>query len=282
MTRKRKKALSTSDNGSLERPYKKTRLASGRASPSDLHHHPTLARYYAHIWTLRQYLLSRLPRSSKSKRRRLASAGLSELEGNELCDHSFAGKATLSRRTSSLSELNYHKSRLAKLLDGALVCENENSAGTSVEDRARDLDTFTQQVSMTAGSTVTQGLSPHSDIVDFAIWMLFNRVHRLAHRPPHMLCHGYQRAQAPNSTVEDYCAMAGIPGIVARYPNNNINVLKGSDWASVLSILGRDSERVMLDMLLDCGVFLPCSQGNGNYYQLSGASSLKNLNSTPD
>ena len=276
MARKRKRALSTSKENIQKKQCKATTLDNAKASPPEPVHHPTLALYYAQTWTLRQYLLSKLPKTSKNRRRKLATAGLNSLndliglKGIVSCKQSIIGNTTSPQRSSCIGDATYHSSQLADLLERTLVGTNGTSARTSVEYLAKDLDTFTQQVSMTAGSNMTQGLSSHSDLVDFAIWMLFNRIHRRAHRPPHILCHGYQRAQAPNSASEDQCAMAGIPGIVAHYPNNNVNLLKGSDWASVMALLGEDREKAMLDMLLDRGLFVPCSQNNGNYYQLSG------------
>ena len=85
-----------------------------------------------------------------------------------------------------------------------------------------------------------------------------------------MLCHGYQRASNPWQLNEDHCAAAGIPGVVSRYPNNNVNSLKDVYWAAILSLLGKEGELIMLDMILDCGVFVEVTRGQGNYYQLSG------------
>jgi hypothetical protein len=35
--------------------------------------------------------------------------------------------------------------------------------------------------------------------------------------------------------------------------------------------MGKEGERAMIDLLLDCGIFLPVENGRGNYRQLSGA-----------
>ena len=34
--------------------------------------------------------------------------------------------------------------------------------------------------------------------------------------------------------------------------------------------MGKDGEEIMLDLLLDCGIFLAVEKGTNNYYQLSG------------
>jgi len=36
--------------------------------------------------------------------------------------------------------------------------------------------------------------------------------------------------------------------------------------------MGKDGERTMMDLILDCGIFLPVRSGHGSYYQLSGKS----------
>ena len=34
--------------------------------------------------------------------------------------------------------------------------------------------------------------------------------------------------------------------------------------------MGKQGERVMVDLILDCGIFLPVEAGCGSYHQLSG------------
>ena len=84
------------------------------------------------------------------------------------------------------------------------------------------------------------------------------------------MCHGYQRSSAPKSTPEDHFTLAGIPGLVSHYPNSHVNKVKGALWGELLRIMGKDGEEIMLDLILDCGIFLAVEKGNSNYYQLSG------------
>ena len=107
-------------------------------------------------------------------------------------------------------------------------------------------------------------------IVDFAIWLLFHRIHRHVGKPPHLLCHGYQRAFAPRRNGEDYCAMAGIPGIMSRYPNGCVSTLKDPTWAQVLALLGKNGDQIFLEMILGRAVFALVECGSQNYYQLCG------------
>lgn len=89
-------------------------------------------------------------------------------------------------------------------------------------------------------------------------------------RPLHLLCHGYQRAHAPRKINEDHGAMAGIPGIVSHYPNSQVSSLKNGAWADVLGLLGKEGERIILDVLLNCGMFFAVESGKNNYYQICG------------
>ena len=107
-------------------------------------------------------------------------------------------------------------------------------------------------------------------VVDFAIWLLFHRRYRNIHKPPHLLCHGFQRACAPRNSEEDHCAIGAIPGIVSHYPNSHVNTVKSATWADVLGLLGKEGSKIMLDLLLNCGVFVIVNNGRGNLYQLSG------------
>lgn len=68
----------------------------------------------------------------------------------------------------------------------------------------------------------------------------------------------------------DHGAAAIIPGVVSHFPNHHVNTLKRPAWTDVLSLLGREGERLMLDLILDHHVFVAAAGGSGNFYQLSG------------
>lgn len=86
----------------------------------------------------------------------------------------------------------------------------------------------------------------------------------------HLLCYGYQRANAPRNANEDHGTVAGIPGITSYYPNSHVSTIKSALWVDVLNLLGKEGERIMLGLVLDCGVFIAVEGGRGNFYQLSG------------
>ena len=237
----------------LEEDRKRTKFETKTIAPVK---HPTLSLYYPNIFTLRDYLLSKLPVTSKVRRRKIASV----LPSTADVDHTDGKTSTL------------HQDRrcLSKILDSTLVCtvhEQTPQVGTS---RIKDLEAFSQHVHPTAGSSVGDCTTSLSDLVDFVIWLLFHKIHRHAHRPPHLLCHGFQRACNPRQINENHCAVAGIPGIVSYYPNSNVSMVKGSSWTEVLALLGKEGDHILLELFLDCGIFTGGDEGQNNYYQLSG------------
>ena len=236
MARKRKRGQSSTHPS--ETPSKSRRIDLAPAEKSQFKC-PTLSLYYVQILTLRNHLLSKLPPTSKIRRRRIASAD-------------------------------------DPVFDKTLVCIREVGKESSDLFRARDFEAFSQRISLTAGSS-GGARSSQSDLIDFTIWRLFNKTHRHAHRPPHMLCHGYQRVNNLRQPHEDLCAIAGIPGLVPYYPNSNVDLLKGATWMGVLSLLGKEGDQIMLEMLLDCGLFVAIDEGQGNYYQISGTTDSVNL-----
>jgi len=51
-----------------------------------------------------------------------------------------------------------------------------------------------------------------------------------------------------------------------------VTSMKAEPWPKVLGLMGKEGERAMIDLLLDCGVFLVVRSGRGTYHQLSGKS----------
>ena len=48
--------------------------------------------------------------------------------------------------------------------------------------------------------------------------------------------------------------------------------MKEAPWTQVLTIMGQEGERAMIDLILDCGVYVNVESGRGTYHQLSGKS----------
>jgi telomerase reverse transcriptase len=229
MAKKRKRGQSSTSG--IENPRKCLKTDAVKAEQVNVEH-PTLCLYYDQIFTLRIYILTKLPTASKTRRRRIAAAA-------------------------------------DPIFDRTLICIRDVDKGKPNVSLLKDFEVYSQQLRLTAGSSFNEGYS-QSDLIDFALWCLFYRTHRQAHKPPHILCHGYQRVRNEGQVNQGHCALAGIPGLVSHYPNSNVDTMKDSAWAETLGLLGKEGNEIMLDMVMLCGIFVAVNGGQGNYYQLSG------------
>jgi len=103
--------------------------------------------------------------------------------------------------------------------------------------------------------------------VDFVIWRLFKR--STFHKPSHLLCHGFQRSGShgrPGPHQINHC----IPGLVSHHRNSSVEAFKGPLWCRLHALLGPGGDRIIMDLLIDCGIFSPIEGERGNYLQLSG------------
>jgi len=115
------------------------------ASINGSHSHPVLCRYYPKVQSLREYLLSRFPNSSKSRRRRISS-----LQHNSKDDD---------RELKSAGDEDQDESdgsKLANLLDSTLVGAGEVAGPESI-CRSKDFELFSQQISSTVASSLGEG-----------------------------------------------------------------------------------------------------------------------------
>ena len=106
-------------------------------------------------------------------------------------------------------------------------------------------------------------------IVDFVIWLLFSKRSGTTERVHHLLCQGY-RKDATHLMHRDENANAAIPGVISFHPNSHVDAMKADPWPKVLMLMGKEGERTMIDLMLDCGTFKSLEDGKGNYHQLSG------------
>lgn len=151
MTRKRKR--SHKEVKAPEAPRKRVRLDAGLGStwvlPEDNASvkHPLLSLYYPQVLTLRNFLLSRLPFSSKSRRRRIESAG---------AHHDTSDGVAASEDQSNTQRLEDDRA-LAKLLDATLVGQPDGQSTDRGDCRVRELATFSQKATSTVGSSAGSG-----------------------------------------------------------------------------------------------------------------------------
>ncbi|KAK5195903.1 Telomerase reverse transcriptase [Exophiala xenobiotica] len=251
MTRKRKcpdsasnRPTKVSKTSNQTVALENTKLPGDQPTP-DLVNHAVLSSFYPKVCTLRVFLLTYLPSTSRVRRRKLSAFGQQDDE----C-----------------------------ILDTCLVGILNEPSGALKQARKVDFITFTQcqQRATGAQSNRTQQCCLN-EIVDFAIWSLF-RGNFSGQRPRHILCHGLQRASGSVESGHDGKDRGILPGIVRHHPNDNLKILTTSPWTEIISLLGDDAEAIASSLFLDCGIFTRLANGNGNYYQLSGVpiSELKN------
>jgi hypothetical protein len=65
-------------------------------------------------------------------------------------------------------------------------------------------------------------------------------------------------------------AGSSIAGVLSIHPNSHVTSIKADPWPQVLALMGKEGERAMIDLLLDCGIYLAVGSGHGTYHQLSG------------
>lgn len=109
-------------------------------------------------------------------------------------------------------------------------------------------------------------------IVDFAIWLLFSKLHAPNGRVDHLLCQGFKKDISRRTINLGETTGSAIPGVVSTYPNSHVTSMKARPWPQVLLLMGKEGERAMIDLILDCGIFLPVESGHGTFHQLSGRS----------
>ncbi|KAF2842799.1 hypothetical protein M501DRAFT_28316 [Patellaria atrata CBS 101060] len=212
--------------------------------------HPVLSCFYHNILTLRQYLLSRLPETSKRRRRAITLFGFEDVD-IQSCPRS----ADIPRKD------------ILRLLDTTIVGFDNGIVPCRDDDYEHDLAVFSQQVpGSSLGSTLAPGDTLQSEIVDFVIWHFFK--HNA--KPSHILCRGFLRASGPSRNGLNLRAALGIPGVVSYFPNTHVETVKSPIWSTVLASLGRGGDRVMLDLLIHCTLFVSLEDRSGNYSQLSG------------
>lgn len=116
--------------------------------------HPTLSLYYPQILTLRNYVLSRLPASSKSRRRKVASIETQVSARSTVVD---------CVRPSQGSDYD-DETNLAKLLDRTLVCLTPHGSRLAWKTREKDFQAFSQKHDGADESSLLEGNTPQSEV----------------------------------------------------------------------------------------------------------------------
>ena len=147
MTRKRKHHLS--DQPTTILTSHKRHKSHSVVSPST--QHSVLCQYYPKVQTLRDYLLSELPASSKSRRRRIVS----------ICRSAEAQEAEIESATCQKSQTNIDKD-LARLLSSTLVGAGITHAAK--QPWTKDFEIFSQQLASTTASIWAEGTTSQTEV----------------------------------------------------------------------------------------------------------------------
>lgn len=267
------------NNSNSNKRAKKQHCPQQQHQPSQQVQHAVLVQYYAQVHTLRDWVLSKLPKSSKIRRKKLASLGLNN-----------ASLAAPGKTAWSEEEI-----ALGALLDTTLVAIRHDG-GLSDGEEAQDPDhrwekwvAFSQgggdesNVTLSDGDQQRSAVELQSELVDYVIWLLFSREVKPGTWPKHMLCDGFrkstvsrplphlQKPQGPGpGPSKSNTASSSIPGVFQVHPNHCVKALKEAPWPQLLALVGKAGQRIMLDLLLGCAVFVAVKAGKGNFSQLSG------------
>ncbi|CAD0059179.1 unnamed protein product [Aureobasidium pullulans] len=227
---------------------KRTKASAQQGPDHDHQSAPGILRlYYPQVLTLREYLLQAT--TSKHKKRRITNYGSGTGSSSQDADVG-----------------------LVKLLDSVLVgFHTVKKEESDLVDYQNELSIFSTQVTGSeAKSSGSQPVLPFAEIVEFAIWQLF-RKHTSGHRPPHVLCHGYWHTGLGEVKIADREKVENNHGAEATLPDRNEHVdrLKGEAWAALPSLVGAGSALILVQLLQNCGMFIPLDGGKNNYLQIS-------------
>ncbi|OWP01965.1 telomerase reverse transcriptase [Marssonina coronariae] len=228
-----------------ERVQKRQKLCNSHGSEPVVQQ-ALLAKYYPQVMNLRVYLLSKLPSTSKVRRKKISSVG---------------------RRPEDTES----EQQLSRFLDQTLIGVS-TFREASQDERWKHWTTFSQRSDESTSFANSSGVGPFSqdEIVDFAIWLLFSKTAPVFGKLPHLLCQGFRKNVSRRSINQGEKAAATIPGVISTYPNSHVTSMKAQPWTQVLILMGKEGERAMIDLILDCGVFLAIESGHGTFHQLSG------------
>ncbi|OBT76587.1 hypothetical protein VF21_05363 [Pseudogymnoascus sp. 05NY08] len=222
-------------------------------APVNVVQHSLLSRFYPEVLTLREYLLVKLPSNSRIRRKKVLTAGRRGLD-------SHGGEAAIDDADG-----------LGPFLDSTLVGIPHHNPQS--DQRTNRWNSFTNQADLSGldatGTPFDLGHS-QSEIVDFAVWLLFNNSTRENTYVKHLLCQGFSKIPSAGRMDANNATLSAVRRLVPVYPNKHFDELKVDPWPQVLGLLGKGGDRVMIDLLVDCGIFLAVNNGRGNYIQISG------------
>ncbi|KAI0447410.1 hypothetical protein F4803DRAFT_322065 [Xylaria telfairii] len=233
--RKRKRTISAHDEATTHDPPFKKRESS-ELSVNPRAQHPVLSQYYPEVQILRDYIIKQLPSSSRIRRRKVSAIGIvSKSPGTPLSDVERSLGVLLDTTHVGLSKPTTEEEQR---MDG---WKNFSQRGD---------ESYVTLSNGVAGFVETQAL-----IIEYVVRTLFNR-EKSAKWPNHLLCDGFRRN--------------GGLGLRVVRSNPYVDALQQSPWPQLLALLGESGDRIMIDLLLDCAIFVAIDVGTNNVCQISG------------
>lgn len=104
-------------------------------------------------------------------------------------------------------------------------------------------------------------------IIDYVIYKLFQN--DPGYRQAHLLCHGRARSKATH-TGDAHVMPSSIHGLVDLFHNPHVAQLKTRPWTLLPDLLGNDTERVLVELLMGCGIYRTEADADGPFFQISG------------
>lgn len=153
MTRKRKRRQSASD---ALHSRKRIKTKTNEPAPVKELSHPTLSLYYPCILTLRDHLLSKLPISSKKRRRKIQAIRGSPSE-------------CLESAKASAEQNDNDKCHLVKLLDHTLVGPSPCSYQITKPATENDFKAFSQRVDSVDETSFLESNTPQTEVSHWII-----------------------------------------------------------------------------------------------------------------
>ncbi|OTA52137.1 hypothetical protein K449DRAFT_246639 [Hypoxylon sp. EC38] len=237
--RKRKRRGSIKENIDHGPPAKKGRTSTNSdQQPAPLQaQHVVLNQFYSQVLTLRNYVLSKLRTTSRLRRKKVAAIGVIKRPPG-----------------SPLSDV---ERSLGTLLDSTLVGV-QGELQDPEDQLLQGWKNFSQKGDesyVTLSDGVGGFIETQTLLLEYVVRTLFAR-EKVKAWPRHLLCDGFSRNR-------------GL-GLRQIRPNPHFEMLKQQPWPQLLSLMGESGERIMMDLLLDCAIFVPLKAGANNLCQISG------------
>lgn len=251
-------------------PAKRPKLETSidKVNSTDNYGHPVLKHYFEKVLTLREHLVSRLSTPRVELAQRFAEFGpLDRPEIASLLDSVTVGVKTnpspRHTRAQDIAVFSQH-------LPASTLGSNSDPGARQQIEVSQPLGSRNPLFPLHINFIPWKGLANQiQQVVDFVIWLLFRRGSP-GSKPQHLLCYGFERASAAAEDGPKCDAGPCIPGIVCQFSNPHVVTLTGNIWCELLPLLGRGGDLIMIDLLVDCGLFVAAQDGVNGLRQISG------------